>query len=168
MVNFIAISEKSVINLDHVTAINAYSEKSDIEVFLLNGSSLTFEEDTAGQFLWNFDESFFENAPKLKEIRDSFTPDFLLEVKLRLGEEDLEIEVLDQVINNNQILGLAVENRSLKIIMGDYNTLRINHPGVIWQFLDNFHPDSLPEAVKSYYDELGKTFENLEEDCSPY
>ena len=59
MVNFIAISEKSVINLDHVTAINAYSEKSDIEVFLLNGSSLTFEEDTAGQFLWNFDESFF-------------------------------------------------------------------------------------------------------------
>ena len=91
-----------------------------------------------------------------------------MEVKLRLGEDDLEIEVLDQVINNNQILGLAVENRSLKIIMGDYNTLRINHPGVIWQFLDNFHPDSLPEAVKSYYDELGKTFENLEEDCSPY
>jgi len=43
MVNFIAISEKSVINLDHVTAINAYSEKSDIEVFLLNGSSLTFK-----------------------------------------------------------------------------------------------------------------------------
>lgn len=161
MVYLIPISDNAIINPEQISLITTDSEKGDIEVYLSNGIHLSFEGDSAGEFLWQLDETCFENAPKLQEIRDSYIPDFeppesfILDLKIRLGEDDYDIELYNQTINNNQILGLVIEeDDTLKIIMGDFQTFKIANPEDMYNFLENFDPDSLPESIKDYYEKL--------------
>ncbi len=71
---FISIGSNAVINPEQITQIATIDEKGDLLVILADGSQLTFEDDTAGEFLRYFDEHHFNQAPALLEIRNSFNP----------------------------------------------------------------------------------------------